>query len=133
MVQFHPSPLEDRESYLEVGGQRINVRVQVPDSRYFVLSTPANSRNRFSFDYWNKAKSWHFTFLKHLTIVPSMKTHYLQGVIHTDTLDGRKVLTTWTTTKTHANAEAEKFRSQDAVLARVMRDGRSGFRIVGYW
>jgi hypothetical protein len=62
-----------------------------------------------------------------------MKTHYLVGVVHTGSLDGRKVLTTWTTTKDEAYEKADEFRAQGAGLARVFADGRVGFRIVGFW
>lgn len=61
------------------------------------------------------------------------KTHYLAGVIHTDVLFGKDVLTTWTTHRSEANKEADHMRAMGADLARVFTDGRAGFRIVGYF
>lgn len=61
------------------------------------------------------------------------KPHYLEGCTHTGSLDGKKVLTTWTTKKSDANRKADEFRSSGADLTRIFKDGRAGYRIVGYW
>ena len=61
------------------------------------------------------------------------KKHYLEGVIHEGTLDGRAVLTAWTTRKDDAAKKAEEFRVQGAARSRVFTDGRCGFRIVGFF
>lgn len=68
-----------------------------------------------------------------MSLMHATKQHYLEGVTHEGTLDGRKALTTWTTTKTDAGHKAEAFRVEGAALARIFTDGRAGFRIVGYW
>lgn len=58
------------------------------------------------------------------------KAHYLEGVTHEGTLDGRKVLTTWTTKRGDANRKAEGFRAEGALFTRVVFGGGRGvFRI----
>lgn len=60
--------------------------------------------------------------------------HYLEGVTHEGTLDGKKVLTTWTTKKGDAQRKADQFRyDEGATLVRIFPDGRAGFKVVGYW
>lgn len=61
------------------------------------------------------------------------KRHHLEGIFHFGKLDGKKVITTWTTKRSDANRQAEKFRAEGADFSRVFTDGRIGFRIVGYW
>lgn len=65
--------------------------------------------------------------------IQSMKTHYLEGVIHSGTLDGKKVLTTWTNSKVNAEKQIEHMKHMGAYHTRIFKDGRIGFRIVGYW
>jgi hypothetical protein len=67
------------------------------------------------------------------TTPPTKKQHHLAGVVHTGSLDGRKVATTWTTTRREAGVQAEAFRTEGAALSRIFTDGRAGFRIVGYF
>lgn len=62
-----------------------------------------------------------------------MKTHHLEGIVHTGSVDGRKILTTWTTQKSEAEKKAKEFQAQGADLTRVFTDGRVGFRIVGWF
>jgi len=62
-----------------------------------------------------------------------MGQHHLEGVRHETTLDGARVVTTWTTKRGAATRAAEALRSEGAVLSRVFSDGRAGYRVVGYW
>lgn len=61
------------------------------------------------------------------------KQHYLAGIIHEDKLFGRRVQTQWATTKPEADAICQEMRAVGATWTRVLCDGRSGFRIVGWW
>jgi len=59
--------------------------------------------------------------------------HYLQGIVHTGSLNGKPVLSTWTTTNAQAREEKQNFLFIGAKRALVLRDGKIGFKIVGYF
>lgn len=58
-----------------------------------------------------------------------------EHLIHEDTLDGKKVLTTWADTKAAADQYAEDFRTQGAGFTRVFSGGSvlGKYRIIGHW
>lgn len=61
------------------------------------------------------------------------KQHYLMGVIHTGTIGNKRVLTTWTTTAAQARKEKRNLSHIGADKILIMRDGRIGYKIVGYF